>query len=51
MIGNASVKQGRSAPVLGRSNLRKVASAGEYGLSDAGEPFCARGRAHSVTNN
>jgi len=51
MIGNASVKQGRSAPVLGRGNLRKVASAGEYGLSDAVEPFCARGRAHSVTNN
>ena len=48
---NASLKQGRSAPVLGRSNLRKVASAGEYGLSDACEAFCARGRAHSATNN
>src|SRR3989475_7728952 len=35
VTSNASVKQGRSAPVLGRSNLRKVSSAGEYGLSDA----------------
>ena len=47
----ASIKIRVRCGVLGRCNLRKVASAGEYGRSDACEPFCARGRAHSATNN